>query len=45
MFDFLDSMDIARTPCEEYGHDMETDPEDITLHACMEPGCGFFYRD
>lgn len=34
-----------RTPCEEYGHDYDTDPEDIELHVCMEPGCGYRYRD
>jgi hypothetical protein len=34
-----------RTPCQEYGHEYETEPEDITLHACTEPGCGDWYRD
>jgi hypothetical protein len=37
--------ETPRTPCEEYGHDYDTDPEDIMLHACTQPGCGAWYRD
>jgi len=31
------------TSCQEYGHDYETDPEDLTLHVCSD--CDDWYRD
>lgn len=32
-----------RTSCEEYGHDYESEPEDLALRVCSD--CGDWYRD
>lgn len=32
-----------RTSCEEYGHDYDTDPENISYHECSD--CGHSYTD
>lgn len=31
------------TPCEEYGHDYESEPWDLTLRICQT--CRDWYRD
>jgi hypothetical protein len=41
-FDY-DTADELLSPCEENGHEYETDPENISYHECT--GCGDSYRD
>lgn len=43
--ELLRKIDPNKAACILDGHDYDTDPEDITLHACTRPGCGEAYRD
>lgn len=42
--DLLRQIDPDKAACILDGHDYDTDPEDIGLHACTRPGCGKWYR-
>jgi hypothetical protein len=41
----LREIDPDKAACILDDHDYDTDPEDISLHACTRPGCGKWYRD